>query len=405
MSDTPNPGLDRLQAAINEEIDKLPDDDTGGQGEPAHVALDREKAALEAATDESKDEPKEPEPKPAEASPAPEAEKESPSEPAAKPTEPVDLLAGYSEAERKALLKFAPGGRINTPEELNAARQAVADDYWRIQNRLAEKAREEQKPPAAEAPKAPEPPPAPPELQRLDTRIQGIEEEARNAKTNLSGWEHTKTKAQQDIADLERKKAFGSLEVEDQLQEAYRSLLHADRQIDGWNKHLKQLENDWTDLQYRRNEVATTLAVKTRLDAQEKAQQEQAKEAEVNSFRAAWRKAFDDAVKANNAEEDRDTLVEVAASRTHFISQQNGGIPIEDLPRFLNDVVVKYIAPRKAAAQKAIEDYIKEKEKDAPKPPLPGKKSSTAANASNRKPIGSLQDLERAVMETADWEG
>jgi hypothetical protein len=399
--------LDDHGAAIKDQIDAVPDGAEGG--ESAHLTLERSQSqqAAPAAPPPQETPPEKPETpsappaakeQPVEAAPVAPESPSVPSSPA--PATPALDLSGYSEAQLNALRKFAPGGKIETEEQLKQATDRAWDDYWRIQGRLADLAKAPETKP--EEKPAPAPPP-PPELQRLDNQLQTVESATTNAQTQRDGWNLAKQNAYAKVQELRDRRAQGTLADDNELLQAQEVFAKADDQISRWDRELYRLAGVKDDLDARRSEVDRIIKVQERLDRQEREGQEKETNEQTEAFKKLWNDTLI-AVMTERAvdEEHKAALTEVAAVRTNFAVQAQAIKDASALRDLLVNVVDGYMKPIKDAAAKAVQNYITEKARDNPPPVQAAKPNGSAPASSKPGSLTSMKDLQR-VVDTADW--
>lgn len=403
--------LSGLEAAIGGAIDEISDDGVASRG--VEFPAKEEAPKEDGADDEPSPDKETPSPDEADAdgeeTPSPEGEEEAAAE--------KDLLEGFSESKRKALLKFAPGGKITTAEELEAAEGKFVDDYWRNHTRLADAAREE-KPPVKEEP----PPDAPakkevevaPAIARIDKDMQTIVVKANHAEEQKKGWQEELSKKTGELNALRRRSQSGDSTVDqNEILRLYEEVEEARGHISGWEREWGKLSDNYQSALARKQEVQTILDVRDRLDRQEKAekdrQQGQAQQAyERNvagavSFVTTPAKAGEQALVPTTEKERFGKYLDFAIGE-HFRNNPNATIP--DLHVFAADVAKTFMGPVIAARTKAMETYNKDKAGDAPpKPTVPKKKPGAPAARTKKDGPSSMADLESLVTGHSGWNG
>lgn len=356
--------MTKLQAAMEEDFD------TEGLNAQTQITLDKPSPTPPAPEAEPPSAPSEPAPQA-----APEEPKEAPQAAPATPEAPVDILAQFSKDEQDALRKFAPGGKITTPEELRVAQQKALTDYWRIQNQLGaiyRERREQEEAQAKQQPASPQQPSAPPaELQLYDTRLKELETQARGLQREYQDLENEKRDLNTKLKDLRRRRSRGDASVDAEeligLQEAL------DEVSTGQSKLERQwagLNSDYTSTQVRRKEVETILSAKTELSTLQAQLQERQDAEYTNQFYQSWEKALTAVAKQHQVpESEMADLVEAARQATFYRAHTEGALEDEQLGTFLTGVVQRYMSPIQRAKRQAEESYSKSKSGDAPKPP------------------------------------
>ncbi len=324
--------------------------------------------------------------------------------------EPKDLLEGMSESKRKALLKFAPGGKITTPEELQAAEGKLVDDYWRNHNRLAEKVTEEKTEVPPTAPKAEEIP-VPPPVKAYDDILQGIVKEAADADDNIKGWRQELTKKMTEINAYRQRLRDGDESV---TERGLLSLIDQREEIEGhvsgWTRRFERLNKDYSEKAARREEVRVLHEIKARADAQEteakKRQETQTQQDRDKLVAGAGDFAIKE-VKVPAEEGDKYRQYLRFTISEHF--RNNPNVPIDDLQVFAKKAAEDFMGPVLRERKRALETYNRDKSKDAPTPPSVPKKKGTSPSAGGTKAKGgkdrltSMTDLETLVQGSQHW--
>lgn len=324
--------------------------------------------------------------------------------------EPKDLLEGMSESRRKALLKFAPGGKIETAEELQAAEAKLIDDYWRNHNRLAEREtdKKEEAPPAPKAEeKAEEVPPA---VKHYDDILQAIVTDANDADLNIKGWQQERAKVSTDIDAYRRRLRSGDADATERgLLDLIEQREAIDGHISGWQRKFARLSSDYKEKAARREEVRTLHEIKSRADRQEKEaeqhKQSQAQQEREQLLTAAGTHAITE-VKVPKEEHTKFRSYLRFTIDEHF--RNNPKQPIEDLNAFAKRAADDFMGPVLRERKRALEGYNKAKEGDAPKAPVTKKKPAAQAGGSKDKSskkdrVASMTDLETLVQGHQGW--
>lgn len=420
MADT-NAKLEALGEQIRGEIDVLHSDDSAGATPPVVASEDGAGAG---------EEPPPPPPPPAAApkpaAPEPKRAAEAPPVeqgpmsatgaelPATAPTAPAapqvvseaDLLKDYSRDEIDALRKYAPGGKITSPEILKEARAKVAANYWENTRRLAEQARGAEPTSAATTPPADgEAPPQPPELARYDAPIQAVVTEAKRAIASITGWTTIRAQTIQEASTLQARRARGDSTVDpDEITEKWNYVHQIDGHIEGWQKHYQAQRGQFDDLLARRDEVKLLLDTRDRLDRQEREEGEKKQNVEVQNYYSEWSKHLKELAVEYKVPEARLAKLEKDARAATYFAATEAAIP--DIRAFLNEFVKEFMDPITAAQQAGAASYNKVKADHAPKQPPAGGKSvpETPPADAPLSPHDALRSLERRVMSDDAWE-
>ena len=335
----------------------------------------------------------------------------------------ADPLEGVSESKKKALLKFAKGGKISNADELRAAEDALIDDYWRNHTRLADVAAREKeastatddkqasdKEPGKESP--PKPAEIPPELKPYEDDIQAIVSRASSADENKKGWETERSKLTDEIESYEARLARGDAEVsESGLNTLYRKMHKAEEQIRRWSREWDTCNKEFGKAQVRKRDAATLHELRQREDRREKdaqAKEQRDKQAERDRTVDAAAAVGVTEAKIPDTEKERFGKYLRFEISEHF---RQGNQKIEDLNAFAKRAAENFMGPVRAASQKAAEQYNKDKRADAPTPPTnkkkaqPGNGSAKSSSGKKSNSPASMSELEALVQGSNAWNG
>lgn len=418
MADT-NAKLEALGNEIKSQIDDLAEDPSGGQSPVRAEGGDSGDDSPEPPPPPPPAAHKAPAPKPAvapEPSETPEqgpmsatgAQPPAPAAPAAAAPPPqavseADLLKDYTRDEIDALRKYAPGGKITTPEILREARAKFASNYWENSRKLAELT--QGKGPTPDTPAAPpEEASLPPELARFEPHIQATVTRAKSIIANITGWQKTRAEKIQMASDLQARRNRGDSTVDpDDISAAWNEVHQIDGYINGWQGKYAEQKEKFDDLLARRDEVRLLLETRDRLDRQAREEATQDEEFATQEYYNEWSKHLKELATEHKVPPHRLAKLEKDAKAATFFAATSA--PIEDTRAFLNDFVKEFMEPLAAAKQEGAEDYIKRKAADAPRQPAPGKPvAEEPAQPASLTPHDALRSLERRVMSDDAWE-
>lgn len=418
MADT-NAKLEALGNEIKSQIDDLAEDPSGGQS-PVRAE----------GGDDGGESPEPPPPPPAPAAPKPAAKpaaaapepSETPEQgpmsatgaqppaPAAAPApqpqavSEADLLKEYTRDEIDAMRKYAPGGKLTSPEVIREARAKVASAFWENNRRLAEQAQPGKGPTPDAQPAPTEEAHLPPELARFEPHIQATVTRAKSIIANITGWQTTRAEKIQTASDLQARRNRGDSTVDpDDISAAWNEVHQIDGYIQGWQGKYAEQKEKFDDLLARRDEVRLLLETRDRLDRQAREEATQDEEFATQEYYNEWSKHLKELATEHKVPPHRLAKLEKDAKAATFFAATSA--PIEDTRAFLTDFVKEFMEGVSAAKQEGAEDYTKRKAADAPRQPAPGKPVvEEPVQPASLTPHDALRSLERRVMSDDAWE-